>query len=1135
MKKTTTFISLHLLSLSGVILIVVNFLFPLSLPAQRNNFQNFSLESGLPQSTIYCIIQDKRGYLWLGMDGGGLCRFDGIHFKTFNRKNGFTGESVRALLQDSKGRIWAGTKDEGIIIYDGYSFKNVGKKSGLVCNTVLSLIEDKNGTIWAGTDDAGLNKVIECGKDSFRVEKIDESNGLSNNSVFDIHQDKEGHLWLATFGGVNVVTLLKDSFQVNQLRGGREIPSDFILSVAEDNRGTLWFGTLEEGVFTVAPPAESKSGSKNFGLELLSRKVTSFDKFNGFNAKKIWNIYLSGKNELWFASVDNGIVRQRYFSHSKKSDSSDYVFEHYTVKEGLPGNQALSLFEDNTGNMWIGTSGDGLCKFMGDMFSHYSEKDGLASNKVQGIDQDHSGNFWLATSGGGLVKAEKISENPVFTNYTTKDGLLGNSVLSVSAGKTITNHNIWAVVSDEGITKFNGKKFTNFTDTQGLLDNSVYCIYVDKNGIIWCGSKEGISRFDGVKFLNMDLETMKISGKDVNSIIQDEEGNLWFGTRGGLAKYNGTGEITTYDEMEGLMHKEIKSLVEGPRGNIWIGTNGGIYMFDIHTSDKIKIRNIANDSLLSSNSIRSLIFDDDHNLIVGTDKGFDKLIFEKKGNGFTVRSFNVSDGFLGMECNDNAIYKDKDGNIWFGTVKGLTRYNNKFEKTNLSPPETHITSIKLAYKDVNWNTKTDSVQPWFNLPYDLELAYNENHLTFQVSAISLDNPQKVRYRYQLEGWEEGWSPATTQTERDYPVLPPGTYTFKVIAAGANGIWNPEPVSFTFTINPPWYRTIWFYSICIIFIIISIFSFIWVREKNLKREKRILEMKVRQRTAEVVKQKEEIEKQKEVIEEKNKDITDSINYAQRIQHAILPESEKMKKALPESFIFFRPRDIVSGDFYWYSEVEHMGEPVYLLAAADCTGHGVPGAFMSMISNSLLNQAVNEKKIIQPNEILNEVRRGIIAALKQTGGSGGQKDGMDIALVSITFNNDKVILQYAGANNSMYIIHNNTEPVFEEIFPDKMPVAISDRLYDFKNNVMELRKGDSFYIFSDGFADQFGGPHGKKFKYPKFKELLISIYDKSIDEQKIELQKALINWTNNINPFDNKPYEQIDDILVIGVRL
>jgi len=258
-------------------------------------------------------------------------------------------------------------------------------------------------------------------------------------------------------------------------------------------------------------------------------------------------------------------------------------------------------------------------------------------------------------------------------------------------------------------------------------------------------------------------------------------------------------------------------------------------------------------------------------------------------------------------------------------------------------------------------------------------------------------------------------------------------------------------------------------------------------------------------------------QNEIIEEKNKDITDSINYAEKIQRAILPDPEKIQKALPESFILFQPRDIVSGDFFWYNEVrlpspggEGLGGEVLLLAAADCTGHGVPGAFMSMINTSLLNEAVNEKGIIEPSAILDEVRKGIITALKQKGTSGEQKDGMDVGIISLEMKGTLGTLQFAGANNSMYIIRKSDPNTIEEIDPDPMPVAISDRMYDFKNNIVELQKGDSFYIFTDGYADQFGGPKGKKFKYLQFKQLLISIQNKSMAEQKHILDKTMADW-------------------------
>ena len=238
-------------------------------------------------------------------------------------------------------------------------------------------------------------------------------------------------------------------------------------------------------------------------------------------------------------------------------------------------------------------------------------------------------------------------------------------------------------------------------------------------------------------------------------------------------------------------------------------------------------------------------------------------------------------------------------------------------------------------------------------------------------------------------------------------------------------------------------------------------------------------------------------------------------------------EHLRIAFPQSFIFFQPRDIVSGHFYWYNEAEENGEPVYLLAAADYTGHGVPGAFMSMINSSLLNETVNGKKIIRPAEILNEVRRGIIQSLKQNTKTGGQKDGMDIGLVSLRFKSDKIILEYAGANNSMYIVRQGSQSVLEEIAPDKMPVSIADDLRDFKNNVIELKQGDSFFIFTDGYADQFGRSKGKKFKYPPFKELLLSVQDLGMDEQKEILHDTIERWKGNL--------EQVDDILIIGVRL
>lgn len=279
-----------------------------------------------------------------------------------------------------------------------------------------------------------------------------------------------------------------------------------------------------------------------------------------------------------------------------------------------------------------------------------------------------------------------------------------------------------------------------------------------------------------------------------------------------------------------------------------------------------------------------------------------------------------------------------------------------------------------------------------------------------------------------------------------------------------------------------------------------------------------------------------------IEEKNNSIMDSINYAKRIQEAILPSGGMIKELLNEAFVLFRPKDIVSGDFYWITGDEEK----VIFTASDCTGHGVPGAFMSMISSALLTESTAEKGIISPNKILNEVRKGIITALKQTGADGEQRDGFDSALCLLDKTNLEV--SYAGANNSMFLIRNSKTPVKElfsrddlapiliaedgahlyEIKGDRQPVALQTKMTEFTSKKIKLISGDSIYITTDGYPDQFGGELGKKYMSKRFKKLLCTIHANSMSEQKMMLEKEINEWMGD-------EHEQIDDICVIGVRV
>jgi serine phosphatase RsbU (regulator of sigma subunit) len=292
-----------------------------------------------------------------------------------------------------------------------------------------------------------------------------------------------------------------------------------------------------------------------------------------------------------------------------------------------------------------------------------------------------------------------------------------------------------------------------------------------------------------------------------------------------------------------------------------------------------------------------------------------------------------------------------------------------------------------------------------------------------------------------------------------------------------------------------------------FVLVLLFAFlIFNRLRITRRQKRLIEG-----------QKQEVEIQKGLVEEKNKDITDSIRYAENIQQALLPTEQSVQDILPDSFILFQPKDIVSGDFYW---MQHHNGLVYL-AVCDCTGHGVPGAFMSMIGSSLLDESVVEKGITTPNEIFHEVRMGFINALKQNEEDESQKDGMDAALISW---DKKNTLQAAAALNPVLIIRNGE---IRELKPDRQPVGyLTVKQEAFTHHEVQLEKGDSVYLFTDGYHDQFGGPNHKKFMMRNFKKLLLSIQDKTMNEQKTILEDTMKEWKGDT--------DQIDDILVMGVR-
>ena len=1044
------------------LLVCLSFLLPLSAKGQTWFFDNYGVPDGLTQSKIYDLIQDERGYIWLAT-AAGVSVFDGITFTNYSVADGLSPGVARTILQDSKGNIWIGHHDGRLSIYNGKEFLVPPVSGNELQRDITSFIETEKGEIWISSHGSGIMRIDNPYDDPGEFSFEHYTGGTISPLVSNSYKGRDGTLYFITNLGISTYNEDENIFEPFR---PEKLPRYFsVICMFEDVGNNYWFGTHNGGLYKI---------------HRHSDELTIYDARDGLAHNMISYITEDSRENIWAGTWGGGITR-----------ISGDELKTFTVSNGLSDNEIRSIAEDTEGNILIATNNNGLDIYKGDHFLSYGTDDGLVDPQVWAFHQDSEGKYWIGTQGGISIYNPHLPDGGSFQNLTELNGFSLERVRFIREDR---NNNIWISTDRDGIGMYNKEtgifqsRKSDFINLQLLPGESPNptALEIDRDNNLWIGTNSNVSWYNIDSGDNgVYTQGAGIAGNDISALFLDSKGVLWVGSSG-----RGLATISNDMQANRVLPDEVFTplcITEGPEGNIWIGTESqGVI---VTNGDSIIITLDISKGLLGN--YISLITAHDDNIYIGTSRGLNRYSIPEN----RIYTYTQRNGFTGIEALRNASFVDSENRIWFGTIQGAMVFDPSVYRKEFTEPLTHLTGLRVNYAD---RVIEDGI----------ELGYRENSIIFDYNSISLTNPDAVRFRVMLTGADPDWRPVTRETTAIYPGLSPGRYEFKLMASNSQDIWNEEPVTLSFRIRPPWYASWWGISFFIIAGMVILVVYIKIRERTLRKEKRVLEEKVAERTK-------EISIKNDLLAMKNKDITDSINYAKRLQDAILPAEEMIK----DSFVMFWPKDIVSGDFYWIMILNGTE----LVAAVDCTGHGVPGAFMSIIGHNGLNKIVKEMNIIQPGNILDKLNEEVYTTLHQNiDPRDDVKDGMDLSVISYDKKNG--ILEYAGAYNSLYLVRNGE---LIEYKADKFAIGQSLTDNKYSNHEINIEKGDTVYIFSDGFADQFGGEKGKKFMSKNLKRLLVDINKHDMKEQKAILERTLRDWMGN-------QYEQLDDVLIIGRR-
>ncbi|MCP4196334.1 MAG: histidine kinase [Proteobacteria bacterium] len=831
---------------------------------QTIKFEHLTVEDGLSQSSVFAIVQDRRGLMWFGT-WDGLNKYDGYRFTIYkyNPQNPYSlsNNEVRALCEDSQGVLWVGTMD-GLCRFDREKERFIRYRhdpdnpDSLAGNKVRAVAEDNNGILWVGTEDGGLSRFDRHTGQFFHYRHHPgNSESLSHNDVRALHFDSQGMLWVGTWGGgLNRFDPNTEHFVRYQHvpREPASFSDNFVRTVYEDQQGTVWVGT------------------ENGGLSRFHREAQRFTNYlpesdnpYSLSDKEVISVCETRAGELWIGTRGGGL---------NKFDRNKQRFLHYLPPNG---NNVWSLYEDRSGILWVGTTEGGVNKALPNLknFIHYrndpDDPASLSGNDVWSIFEDGDGVLWVGVWDHGLNRFDR--QTGTFTHYMP-DPENPHSLSQQDVDEIIEDHEgiLWIGTAEGGLNKFDRRtgRFTHYThdpdDPQSLASNNVFTIYEDRQHILWTGSYFGksVSRFDRntETFGNFSHEpgnphSLGVYG--VWSLFEDSHGAFWVLTNGGgLSQFDRRTERFAYHthdpaNSQSVSHNNVTVIHEDHTGNLWIGTwGGGLNKFDRETGTFAAYRE---EDGLPSNSVMGILEDEQGHLWLSTIRGISQFDPEQE----TFKNYIPKDGLQSLEFNATVAFKGRDGQMFFGGINGFNAFHPREIRDNPHIPPIVLTDFQIFNKSVP--VGDDSIlRKSVTESDEITLSYKESVFTFEFAALNYQFPEKNHYKYKLEGFEEEWRADGTRRFATYTNLDAGEYVFRVIGSNNDGVWNKEGASIKITITPPWWETIWFRASMLILVIGLIFSGFRWRVRAIKSQKRRLEILVDEKTRDLGEAKEAAE-------------------------------------------------------------------------------------------------------------------------------------------------------------------------------------------------------------------------------------------------------------------------------------